>query len=599
MGKSIAVFVRSRGATVAAATLVAVLSLAPLGCRRGAKAPAAATSLGASPVETAVAVRGDAARWTAVTGSLVAMQDLPLSAKSPGRLAAVYVREGDVVGAGQVVAALDMTDQQSSVRSAEAAVAVARAKLAQADAAYRQQKASSRSGLQAAEAVYRQQTSSSGAVVRSAEAAYEQQLVTTKANIESAQAALAAARAQLSQVREGARTQEVRRAETQVAIAKANLSKANKDRERYSKLAAQGAVGKATVEQYETNADVARENLAAAEQALSLLKEGARSQEITQAEQAVRQAEERLRQAQAAAALDKVREADVQTARAALAQNDVRRADVEIARAGLSQIDVRRADVLAARAAVRQAQSALAIARKALADAFIRSPISGLVAERHGEPGQVVGAGSPVLRVVDLGSVYFEPNLPDRDLRGVGVGQVVEVRVKAFPGRVFSGRIAKIYPAASAASRAFPIRVTVANASRELRPGMFAEGRIECERHREAVLIPEAALLAETDQGGEAKIFVVKDGTAHEQVVTIGLKDPARKLLEVTGLAPGSEVVTSGQRALKEGDKVTASRPTGGEATAADGGAAPQDGAAAPQTGAAAPQTGAAAESGR
>jgi len=513
-------------AVAAALVVVGLSSWALSGCGRGhAQAPTAAATTTATPVEVQAAKRGTVTHWVAVSGSLVALDDVPVSSRVSGRLARVMVREGDSVAAGQVVAELDMADQRSGLRAAEEAVQAAQARLEQAKAIHRQQVVTSQSG------------------VKAASAAYAQQRVTTRTGIEAAQAALESAQAQLSQVREGARTQEIRRAQEQVTIAQAQLDKAQADSARYRTLTKQGAAAKATLEQFETAERVAQAQLRAAQEALSLVKEGARSQEVVQAEQAVRQAEERLRQAKAAAAMD-----------------DVRAADLESARAGMAQIDVRAAYVQAARAALHQAQSSAAIARKALADAFIRSPLSGRVASRTAEPGQVVSPGAPILRVVALNSVGFEPAVPARELASIRVGQPVEVIVGNPSDTPFQGRVAVIYPAGAEQSRTFTIRISIDNKRGLLRPGMFARGRIQVEQHANALLVPKGALLRDTAEGAredQARVFTVENSKAVEHRVVTGLESDDGQWVEVRGLSDGAQVVIQGQHGLTDGEQVT------------------------------------------
>ncbi|MEI6501265.1 MAG: efflux RND transporter periplasmic adaptor subunit, partial [Armatimonadota bacterium] len=278
----------------------------------------------------------------------------------------------------------------------------------------------------------------------------------------------------------------------------------------------------------------------------SLQQEGSRSQEVVQAEQAVRQAEERLRQAKAAAG-----------------QNDVRAADLEAARAGVSQVDVRAADVQAAKASLSQAQDALAIYRKALSDAFIRAPISGRVASRTAEPGQVVNAGEAIVRVVALNSVGFEPAVPTQDLALIRVGQRVEVTVTNLTETPFVGRVAVVYPAGSAASRTFTVRISIDNSSGLLRPQMFAQGRILVEQQAQALLVPETALLRSTDTSAgdsQRRIFTVEGGLAKEHKVTVGLRADDGMRVEVRGLEDGAQVIVEGQTDLSDGDKVAISQ---------------------------------------
>lgn len=497
------------------------------GCKRGEASQAAAvkTASAGTPVQVQTATRGVVTHWVPVSGSLVALDDVPLSSRINGRLARVFVREGASVAAGQVVAELDMADQRSQLRVAEGAVQAAQARVAQAQAAYRQQRVTSHSGVTAADA------------------AYTQQRVNTRTGIESAQAALHSAQAQLSQVREGSRAQDIRRAQEQVTIVQAQLEKAQADTARYRTLTGQGAAARATLEQYETAERVTQAQLRAAQEALSLVKEGARSQEVVQAEQAVRQAEERLRQAKATASLDQVRAAEVASARA-----------------GIAQIDVRAADVQAAQAALHQAQNSAAIARKALSDAFIRSPISGQVASRTADPGQVVSAGAPILRIVALSSVGFEPAVPARDLAFIRAGQPVEVTVSKLAATPFQGQVAVVYPAGSQESRTFTLRIAIDNRSRLLRPQMFAQGRIQAERHANALLIPQAALLRDSGEKAKdkiARVFTVEKGVAVEHRVTLGLESDDGKSIEVGGLPDNAQVVVEGQHDLANGDRVT------------------------------------------
>lgn len=514
----------NRVATAAALALACcALGFGLAGCKQGAPEAKAQRPVTAAPVEMEPSTTGTVVKWTQVTGSLVSQVDVPLSARTAGRLAAVLVREGDIVAPGQVVAQLDVSDQESQVRSAEAAVAAATARVSQAEAAHRQT------------------VSSTGSAVKAAEAAYGQQTTNTKVGVESAQSALESSRAILSQVREGARKQDIRRTETQVSIARANLKKAQADLRRFRTLADDGALSEAALEQYQTAEQVAREQLAGAEEALSLVKEGARSQELVQAEQAVRQAEERLRQARAGSAMDEVRKADVETARAALAQ-----------------CDVRRADVLAARAALQQAMSGLQIARKAAADAYIRCPIAGQVSSRTANTGQVMAVGAAIVRVVSLSTVFFEPTVTERELRRVRVGQPVQVSVNAFPGRTFTGTVTKIYPSASEGSRAFSIRVSIANPQGLLRPRMFAQGRIESERHDAVVLAPDAGIVRSAQSEGRGHLFVVKDGVAERKDVQIGLRADDGRRVQVTGVEAGAQVVVSGMLGLTDGARVTA-----------------------------------------
>ena len=440
-----------------------------------------------APVEVVKARVGTVSRTVEVTGSLKARQEIPLGPKRDGRVAEVRVREGDRVSAGQVVARLEDTDARAQVGTAEAAVNSAQAQVAQAEATWRQQ------------------------------------VVTTRAAIATATANLATARARLSQVRSGARRQEIGQAETAVAIARSNFDRAVADYHRYARLGKAGAAADVDVERYRANRDVCAEQLRAAEQALSLLKEGARVQEVEQARQAVRQAEEAVRQARAAAAQD----------------------------------DVRRAEITTARAALQQATNSLSIARQVLADTSITAPVSGRVSARAAEPGQVVAAGAPMLKMVSTGGVYFEPTVPETDYRWLKVGQGVGVRVDALPAAVFAGQVTRLSPAGQASGRSFAVRIDLVDPRGTLLPAMFARGRIEVERRAGCVLAPRDAVV-----GG--RVFEVVADRAHSLAVDGGLASEDPAWMEVPRLSHDALIVVAGHRGLKEGERVQIRTTTAG-----------------------------------
>lgn len=524
-------------------SLLLPLGLSALsGCSRPKPPAAKTTKQDTNPAVVVQTSRvGEVTQTVAVTGSLVALQDVSLSAKQGGRLTEVNGREGDTVAAGQVLARVDSADLQSQVRADEAAVSSAQAKVAQAQAAYKQQVAVTTAGI------------------ASARAAYDQQVATSSAQVRSMQSALTAARANLSTIQEGARPEERLQTQASLASAEANFKKAQADVARYGKLHDAGAVSDAEMDQYRNTRDVAQANLNSAKAALQLQQQGNRRQDVEQAQEKVRQAEESLRQAQAAKATDAVKKADLETALAQKAQDNVKLADVK-----------------AAQAALLQAQNTLTIARQAVADTVVLSPIAGRISARTAEVGQVVTSSTVLLHVITLDSVYFEPSAPDTVMAAIRAGQTVNVHIDTYPGRVFPGTITKIYPQSVAASRAVSMRVTLPNTQGMLRPNMFAQGQIVTEKRQGVVLVPRTALVQGDSTSGSASasgkttVFTVEDGVAHAHSVTTGLSTDKGDWVEVKGIPAKATVVVLGQNDVKDGQKVvtTTATQTSGDATA-------------------------------
>jgi Cu(I)/Ag(I) efflux system membrane fusion protein len=105
---------------------------------------------------------------------------------------------------------------------------------------------------------------------------------------------------------------------------------------------------------------------------------------------------------------------------------------------------------------------------------LIRSPQSGQVVEKNVVEGASVDAGATLFKVADLSQVWIEADVFERDLSMLRQGQPVEAHVEAFPGQVFSGTVALIYPELNSQTRTGRIRVAVENPELLLRPGMYA-----------------------------------------------------------------------------------------------------------------------------
>ncbi|MCX8053207.1 MAG: efflux RND transporter periplasmic adaptor subunit [Armatimonadetes bacterium] len=344
--------------------------------------------------------------------------------------------------------------------------------------------------------------------------------IQTDAAIEQARSALEAAEARLAIVKKPARTQEELVAENNVASAKANLENAEANYKRHEQLIKEGAISQSAFDAAKTQYLVAQAQYKSAQEQLSLVREGGRKEEVRQAEAQVAVAREQLRTAKANAAQNLVREEDVKQAKAA----------------------------------VKQAQAALALAKQQLSYTYVKSPISGELASRLVEPGQVVAAGQPMAEVVDLASTYFKGEISEKDLVKVREGQAVEVRVDAAPGKVFRGTVAEIYPAASGQSRSFPVRIKIDRTNHVVKPGMFARGNIITGVHRNVLLVPKDAV---EERRGTKMVFVVspKNKVRRQDIIVV---QEDRDYVEVapTSLRAGDIVVTRGRQNLQDGSLV-------------------------------------------
>jgi membrane fusion protein, heavy metal efflux system len=229
-----------------------------------------------------------------------------------------------------------------------------------------------------------------------------------------------------------------------------------------------------------------------------------------------------------------------------------------------------RTDLAAAQNTARSAEIALAAARNQLrilgkseADtasleaqptqqldpvAIVTAPIAGIVTQRQVGVGQYIqsvaaGASAPLYTIGDLSKVYLIANMREATAGEVHVGDAVEVRVPAFPGRVFTAKLSWVAPAIDANTHRLPVRAAIDNADGALKPMMFASFTIITGIAATAPAVPQSAVVYEGDQ---ARVWVAGgDGSLALRQIRVGRT--ADGLIEVTsGLSAGEKVVTKG-----------------------------------------------------
>lgn len=232
-----------------------------------------------------------------------------------------------------------------------------------------------------------------------------------------------------------------------------------------------------------------RAELDAATAVLAELEAGSRSEEIAQAKAALDRAEAEENRLTADFARQQelyrrevISTHDFEAARSAYqmarAQSRELRERLLLVRKGPRIETIRQA-----RARVGSARAALELARNRLNDATLLSPTAGSVLAKHQEPGELVNAGTPVLTIGDLESVWIRAYIPETDLGRVKLGQTARITGDTFPGRAYQGTVSFISPEAEFTPKnvqtekervklVFRIKITVPNPNHELKPGM-------------------------------------------------------------------------------------------------------------------------------
>jgi membrane fusion protein, heavy metal efflux system len=174
----------------------------------------------------------------------------------------------------------------------------------------------------------------------------------------------------------------------------------------------------------------------------------------------------------------------------------------------------------------------------------LTAPISGVVVDRQVGPGQYLQAGgNPIFTIADPSSVWLLANVRESDAAMVQPGQAVEVRVLAYPQRVFNAQVNYVAAVLDASTHRLQVRAVIDNRDHALKPEMFASFRILTSATSQAPAVPQSAVIYE---GDAAHVWVLSgDGLLIYKTIRAGRNDQG--LVEILdGLTTGEQVVTHG-----------------------------------------------------
>jgi cobalt-zinc-cadmium efflux system membrane fusion protein len=178
----------------------------------------------------------------------------------------------------------------------------------------------------------------------------------------------------------------------------------------------------------------------------------------------------------------------------------------------------------------------------------IVAPFAGVVDSVSIAQGEIIDPATPIFTVSDLSTVWVQADVAERDLGAVKVGDAVEVRVSAFPGRVFAGRVTYIPDQIESATGMAKVRCEVPNPDGALRVNMFATATILSPQDGDAVLVPSSSL---QEVNRQTVVFVpTGDGQFAWRPVHTGLVANGKTQI-TSGLAAGTPVVGEGSYWLK------------------------------------------------
>lgn len=467
--------------------------------------------------QTATVERGDLVLSADGSGTLVPATELSLGFNSGGTLVEVLVKVGDQVEAGQVMARVDDSDAQATVKQAEISLRQAELSLAALT-----------------------------------EDVSESELASAQASVSSAKASLTALTSPASSQEVLAARQTLKSAQDTledllalpdpdvVASAKADLTLAEMNvrsaQAAYDAVASQPNVGMTSQATALWSATTEYEK---AQATYNEALEGATDDELADARSQI---------AQAQAQLDALLE-DPDPDELAAAQAKVTQAEAELNTllAGATTGDLETAQLN-----VTQAQLSLASAQRSLEQTKLVAPVAGTVLAVDARVGEAVGS-SAIITLADLSQPLIEFWVEESDLTSVAPGNLINISFEALPDYAFTGKVVSIDPALVTVDNTTAVQVwatvDTSNAPTQLLSGMNATIEVVSGQALNALLVPVSALREIAD--GQYAVFVVKaDGQMEMRTVEVGLKDLVSAEIK-SGVEEG-ETVTLGTAAATQ-----------------------------------------------
>ena len=175
----------------------------------------------------------------------------------------------------------------------------------------------------------------------------------------------------------------------------------------------------------------------------------------------------------------------------------------------------------------------------------LRSPASGFVTEKNVVEGAAVAPGERLFRIVDLSVVWLDAQVYENQLPLVKLGSKASAEASGLDGKAVQGEVVFLDPQVNPETRAVTARISFPNRDFVLKPGMYAAVEIDVEAAADAIQAPREAVI---DTGKRQLVFVALGGGRFDpRAVRTGAETPDGLVEILAGLAPGEQVVTSGQ----------------------------------------------------
>jgi multidrug efflux pump subunit AcrA (membrane-fusion protein) len=177
-----------------------------------------------------------------------------------------------------------------------------------------------------------------------------------------------------------------------------------------------------------------------------------------------------------------------------------------------------------------------------------------VVGERFVDVGALVQVNQPIVSILQNNVLVAVVYVVEKDYPKIKVGQEAVIDTDAYPGKTFSGKIARIAPLLQETSRQARVEIEIPNPEQLLKPGMFIRAKIEFADHENVTLVPRSAVVRRNDEQG---IFIIDKSSLKAKFVPVTIGIMNNEVAEILEPEISGFVATLGNHLLEDGSAVT------------------------------------------
>jgi len=236
---------------------------------------------------------------------------------------------------------------------------------------------------------------------------------------------------------------------------------------------------------------------------------------------------------------------DIANANVARVQDEYNRLSILNQRGSIAPADYQKAVI-----GLREVKAHQQLAAKNLRETRLYAPISGIVARRGADPGEIISQGMALFSIVDIQPIKVRASVPEAEVGQVKTGQAAQVYISALD-TTLTGKVSLIGAVADPASRTYTVKIDLPNKNATIRPGMVADVRLPAAQKINALVVPGEAIRRDPDQATYVFVVDQQKNQAFRRNITVG-RLYGNNIEITSGLAPNDLVVTGGQERLND-----------------------------------------------